>query len=396
MLDSESKFEKVQGIWFDDIDWGVTEGYEMVGSSGQAEKGCVYLTSGYARGCKKITGKGDGGSGAAFQRRIGKEKVKLINTGWGVMIGKVGFAVALIEMVKSRVGNKNSEDFKSKWNEWFEVENGDNQSCLEVTENKNKEKGAESSSKEYEYKKKKCKWRLRSNKRGDALEIFKKVFADEKTWAEKSFTREHIEGLCEKGGSRWQEDSFGNNGKDVMEEVRRGFEEAHCSEGKSKYEKGNSNYVKDWGASNNIKVIEGEVFGFGNKESIEYLAFEKEGDGKEVFEKAENGKRQGKSNNITAGDWLKLARWGGSRADQSCHSVKQWNTRNHKEASTSSNQCVKDEATEGGDGGGKWLNDQSWENLKGWFGLGAKSSEDNCQWLMKEPFETHYHSMFWS
>ncbi|ADX98219.1 hypothetical protein [Mycoplasma suis] len=62
MLDSESKFEKVQGIWFDDIDWGVNVGYRKISEEGneQAESDCVYLMIGYASGCKKVNGEVEG------------------------------------------------------------------------------------------------------------------------------------------------------------------------------------------------------------------------------------------------------------------------------------------------------------------------------------------------
>ncbi|CBZ40746.1 hypothetical protein MSUIS_06530 [Mycoplasma suis KI3806] len=120
MLDSESKFEKVQGIWFDDIDWGVDVSYDRVGNNEKAENDCVYLDSGgYAYGCKKVNGRdGNGNQGTAFQRRIGKEKIALQDNGWGIMVGKVSFVVGLIEMVK---GDGNGEEsFNNKWKEWFE------------------------------------------------------------------------------------------------------------------------------------------------------------------------------------------------------------------------------------------------------------------------------------
>ncbi|ADX98229.1 hypothetical protein [Mycoplasma suis] len=109
MLDSESKFEKVQGIWFDDIDWGVDVSYDRVGNNEKAENDCVYLdSSGYAYGCKKVNERiGNDSQGTAFQRRIGKEKIALQDNGWGIMVGKVSFVVGLIEMVK---GDGNGEE----------------------------------------------------------------------------------------------------------------------------------------------------------------------------------------------------------------------------------------------------------------------------------------------
>ncbi|ADX98220.1 hypothetical protein [Mycoplasma suis] len=301
--------------------------------------------------------------------------MKLIKTGWGLMISKVTFSVALIEMVKG--GSKENEKFSEQWNKWFEREEKNQKSCLEVTRDKSKGDSEEGKD-NYKYEKKECKWKLRKDKKKDAVSIFKKVFGDERSWAKKSFKKNEIDGLCSGGGSKWQKDKFGKNEDEVVEKVKNAFQETHCENGRNKYRgTRNGEHVNNWETSNNIKVIEGEVFEFGEKDNKELLAFEKEGDGKEVFEKTEETKsREG----VTAGDWLKLARWGGSRADQSCHSVEQWETRNDEGANSETNQCSK---SEDGEGGGKWLNDQNWENLKGWFGLGKES---NCQWLMKGLF----------
>ncbi|ADX98222.1 hypothetical protein [Mycoplasma suis] len=384
MLDSESKFEKVQGIWFDDIDWGVSVSYENGnGGDGKVEKDCVYLdTTGYAYGCKKVTGNGEGGSeGTAFQRRIGKEKIGLQKNGWGIMVGKVSFVMALIEMVKGNGSSGKEEEFKSKWSKWFEKDNGGEGSCLEVTERVGENNGQDN----YDYKRKKCKWKLKEDKKGDALSIFKKVFADEKTWAEKSFKRKNIDDLCGEG-TRWKENNFGRNGSNVMKEVREEFKSAHCKSGRSKYGKEGNDYVREWSTSGNIKVIEGQVFEFGGGGNGELLAFEKEGNGSDIFGEARERKRQ-----VTAGDWLKAARWEGKLADQSCSSIKQWNTRNDPEANRKSNDCVVGDEGEGKGKSGKWLNDQEWDKLKKRFGLGTKSSEGNCQWLMKEPFKGTRH-----
>ncbi|CBZ40742.1 hypothetical protein MSUIS_06490 [Mycoplasma suis KI3806] len=373
MLDSESKFEKVQGIWFDDIDWGVNVGYRKVGDGEDADDDCVYLVNGYAYGCRRLEKDGNGNNGTAFQQRLGKEKIGLQKNGWGIMVGKVSFVIGLIEMVKKNGGS--SEGFEKKWGKWFEKDSGE--SCLKVTE--------KSGGRNHEYTKKKCKWKLKSEKRGEALEVFKKVFADEKSWATKSFEKNHIDGLC-KDDNKWKADKFGKGGGNVMDEVRSEFKETHCSGEGSRYgEKGG--YVDNWDVNGKIKVIEGQVFEFGKKgekRNSELLSFEKMGSGEDIF--GERGRDVGR-NQISASDWLKSARWDGKLADQSCSSVEQWKTRNSG-VDEDNNQCVKNR--DNGEGG-KWLNDQDWNDLKKKFGFGKNSKEGNCQWLMKEPFNGKDH-----
>ncbi|CBZ40741.1 hypothetical protein MSUIS_06480 [Mycoplasma suis KI3806] len=380
MLDSESKFEKVQGIWFDDIDWSVEVGYMKVDDSGdeEADEGCVYLVNGgYAYGCKKVT-KGRGESqdnGTAFQRRLGKERNKLKKTGWGLKIGMVSFVKGLVELVKNG-GSSERENFESKWEKWFERGKGND--CLVVNETKRGE-GTEES-----YSKKNCKWRLKDNKKNQITTIFKKVFADEKGWALKSFRKEDIDKLCRDKG--WSEHNFGKNGKSVMEKVKKKFQNAHCRGGKSNYGERGDGYVDNWDVSGDIKVIEGHVYEFGrnNGGSADLLAFEKMGEGQDIFEEA---KGKGGRKQITAGDWLKAAKWDGNLAEQSCHSVEQWETRDSG-VSEHSNQCVKNKSN---NEGGKWLNDQKWENIKERFGLMKSSDSGNCQWLMKKPFKGSGH-----
>ncbi|ADX98218.1 hypothetical protein [Mycoplasma suis] len=369
MLDSESKFEKVQGIWFDDIDWGVNVSYRKVDDGEDADDDCVYLASGYAYGCKKIGVKEN--EGTSFQQRVGKEKVKLNKNGWGLKIGKVAFSMALVEMVKK---DERKGEFSKKWNDWFEEDN--EESCLEVTD-----KGG---GREHNYKKRKCKWKLKEGKKKEALEIFKKVFADESGWARKSFKKDTIDGLC-KDNRKWIANDFGKDGEKVMNEVKEKFKKAHCkrNEGESNYGKG-GDYVNDWSVNSSIKVIEGEVFEFEGDKSRsdkELLAFEKMGEGQDIF-----GKEKGGNRKISAGDWLKAARWDGTLGDQSCNSVEQWESRKWG-VGDDQNQCAK-----GRDGGDKkWIHDQRWENIKRRFGLGKSSNKDNCQWLMKEPFKGTRH-----
>ncbi|CBZ40740.1 hypothetical protein MSUIS_06470 [Mycoplasma suis KI3806] len=381
MLDSESKFEKVQGIWFDDIDWGVDVSYDRVGNNEKAENDCVYLDSGgYAYGCKKVNGRdGNGNQGTAFQRRIGKEKIALQDNGWGIMVGKVSFVVGLIEMVK---GDGNGEEsFNNKWKEWFEKGNDGKGKCLEVTrKDKNKRGTGEG---EYEYKPKKCKWKLKGEKKEAAVSVFKKVFADEPRWAKKSFKNEHMKNLC--GEKNWNADNFGGN-KEMMGTVKNKFISNVCG-GKSWKEEG---YVENWDTNGSIKVIEGQVFEFGKGRSNngELLAFEREGEGQDIFGGEEKGETGGRG--VSPGDWLKSARWDGKMSDQSCSSVEQWNTRFDAGAKNSRNDCL---SSEGGNEkkSNKWLHDQSWEDIKKKFGFGKKSEKNECQWLMKEPFTGRGH-----
>ncbi|CBZ40737.1 hypothetical protein MSUIS_06440 [Mycoplasma suis KI3806] len=389
MLDSESKFEKVQGIWFDDIDWGVDVSYDKVNEGESAESDCVYLdSSGYAYGCKKVNGLNDGNNqGTAFQRRLGKEKIGLQKNGWGMMVGKVSFVMGLIEMVKGDRSNGGGERFENKWNEWFE-EDSSEKSCLKVSE----EEGERGSKENHKYEKKKCKWRLRGDKRRSVLSIFKKVFADEKTWAEKSFKKEHMKGLCN-GESKWRENNFGSDRKEVMERIKRKFKRAHCNEWKGNYGGGEGEYVKGWSVNGEIKVIEGQVFEFGEGgggSNTELLAFEKEGNGSDVFKGKEG--EGGANGKVTAGDWLKSARWDGKLGDQSCSSVEQWRTRFDSKAGGSSNDCLSSSGS-GKEGkiSNNWLHDQDWEKIKKKFGFMKKSEENKCQWLMKEPFTGREH-----
>ncbi|CBZ40743.1 hypothetical protein MSUIS_06500 [Mycoplasma suis KI3806] len=378
MLDSESKFEKVQGIWFDDIDWGVDVSYDKVGDSDTAEDNCVYLLGGYAYGCKKVSGevgKGENNNnqGTAFQRRIGKEKVKFNKNGWGLMIGKASFVMGLIEMVKE----EGSGNFKDKWEKWFEGDNDGSGKCLEVIDNRKGREAEES----YEYKPKKCKWKLKGDKKDKVISIFKNVFADEQGWAKKSFKKSELKGLCG-GGSKWNGGSFGKNGESKVEEARNKFQKEVCENNKSEWGSGEDGHVKSWQVNSSFKVIEGQVFEFGgNGSSTELLAFEKEGEGKDVFRSEENG-----GGKISAGDWLKEARWGGTLGDQSCNSVEQWETRNVKGVDSGSNQCAENNGGEEGKKT-KWLHDQNWEQIKKKLGLGKKSEKNKCQWLMREPFK---------
>ncbi|ADX98226.1 hypothetical protein MSU_0695 [Mycoplasma suis str. Illinois] len=163
-----------------------------------------------------------------------------------------------------------------------------------------------------------------------------------------------------------------------------------CNTNKGNYENGRENeYISNWDTNGNFKVIEGQVFEFGGKERGEVLAFEKMGEGQDIFGTEREG--SGGTNRVTAGDWLKLARWEGNLGDQSCNSVEQWETRDHKGANSGTNQCTKNEVQKEGDNSGKWLNDQSWDNIQKRFGLKKKSKNDNCQWLMKEPFKGSGH-----
>ncbi|ADX98227.1 hypothetical protein [Mycoplasma suis] len=165
MLDSESKFEKVQGIWFDDIDWGVDVSYSNAGSNEEnIEENCVYISGRYAYGCKKVSGKVRAGSSekewTSFQLRVGKEKAKLQKNGWGLMIGKAGFVMGLIELVKGQE-NERSGNFEEKWGEWFE-EGKEEDNCLDVTYRTDEERKQEREEEEYTYKKKNVNesWRM--------------------------------------------------------------------------------------------------------------------------------------------------------------------------------------------------------------------------------------------
>ncbi|ADX98225.1 hypothetical protein [Mycoplasma suis] len=374
MLDSESKFEKVQGIWFDDIDWGVNVSYRSVQGSEKADNGCVYLLSGgYARGCKKVVenGRQGGEQGTAFQRRLGKERNKLKKTGWGLMVGQVGFVMGLIELVKG--GNGDRRDFKEQWKDWFEEVRSNEKNCLDVIEEKERGEEVKES-----YKKKKCKWKLKEEKKGQVLSTFKKVFADEQGWAKKSFKVSDLKKLCEDGGSSgWNTDNFGNYGN-VMGKVKRKFEEGVCRRNGASWRSGNDNdYVKNWEVTGDLKVIEGEVFEFGKGSGGEILAFEKEGTGEEIFG------RDREKGQVSAGDWLKIARWEGLLGEQSCHSVEQWRTK-ESGIGAEDNQCAKDNNQGDGEQGGKWLNNQNWESIKRKFGFNKKSENNKCQWLMRK------------